>query len=454
MLGTPLAAGREYDWTDIHQKRQVVLISENFAREYWGSAAAAIGKRIRSNPNDAWSEVIGVVADIRHDGAERPAPSTVYWPLRSSRSATFMIRGPRAGTEGYAAEIRRAVSAVSGGLPITQMQTMQQVYDKSMSRTAFTLTLLGISGGMALLLAAIGIYAVIAYTVSQRTREIGIRLALGARQERLQLMFVRSGLLWGGIGAAAGLVAAAPLSQLMSALLFEVDADRSADLCGRGGRLARRRRRGQLPAGAPRHADPPGRGAPGRVAGTRARPNAIRCPRSCIDASFSSRCRSWRWRPATGVRPAGHAWLARLRRRPGADPLLAAAPRSTAPTCSSSRSPGPTTRARRAACRRNPIVVGGTLYATTPQHKVVALDAATGAVRWTFDSGLDGRGAEPRRHLLERRPGERASSPPPDQYVYALDAAHRAGRSRRSAATGGSTCARASAGRRSCSRCG
>jgi putative ABC transport system permease protein len=223
VLGTALAAGREYDWTDIHETRQVVLISENFAREYWGSASAAIGKRIRSNPNDPWSEVIGVVADIRHDGAERPAPSAVYWPLRSSRSATYMIRGARAGTESFAAEIRRAVSAVSASLPITQMQTMQEVYETSMSRTAFTLTLLALSGGMALLLAAIGIYAVIAYTVSQRTREIGIRMALGARQESLKLMFVRSGLLWAGIGTAAGVVAAVPLSHLMSALLFEVE---------------------------------------------------------------------------------------------------------------------------------------------------------------------------------------------------------------------------------------
>jgi predicted permease len=222
VLGTPLAAGREYAWTDIHQKRPVVLISENFAREYWGSAAAAIGKRIRSNPNDEWSEVIGVVTDVRHDGAERPAPSTVYWPQRNNRSTTFLLRGPRAGTDTYATEIRRAVAAVSGSLPVTGMQTMQEVYDKSMARTAFTLTLLALSGGMALLLAAIGIYAVIAYTVAQRTREIGIRMALGARQESLKLMFVRSGLLWAGIGAVAGLVAAAPLSQLMSALLFEV----------------------------------------------------------------------------------------------------------------------------------------------------------------------------------------------------------------------------------------
>jgi putative ABC transport system permease protein len=222
-LGTPLAAGREYEWADLHQKRQVVLISENFAREYWGTAAAALGKRIRENSTDPWSEVIGVVSDIRHDGVDRPSPSTVYWPLRSSRTATFMIRGPRAGTEGYAADIRRAVSTVSAGLPITQMQTLQQVYAKSMSRTAFTLTLLGLSGGMALLLAAIGIYAVIAYTLSQRTREIGIRLALGARQERLQLKFVGHGLLWSAIGVAAGLAAAVPLSHLISALLFGVE---------------------------------------------------------------------------------------------------------------------------------------------------------------------------------------------------------------------------------------
>jgi len=221
-LGTPLVAGREYDWTDIHEGRQVVLISENFAREYWGSAAAAIGKRLRSNPNDKWSEVIGVVGDVRYDGVDRPAPSTVYWQLRDARSAALVIRGPRAGTDSYAAEIRRAVASVGAGMPITQLQTMRVVYDKSMARTTFTLTLLALSGGMALLLAAVGIYAVISYTVAQRTREIGIRMALGAEQDRIKLMFVRNGLLWGGIGAAVGLVAAIPLSRFMSALLFEV----------------------------------------------------------------------------------------------------------------------------------------------------------------------------------------------------------------------------------------
>lgn len=221
-LGVPLVAGREYTWTDLHETRDVVLISENFAREYWGAAQAAVGKQIRSNPTDPWSEIIGVVGDIRHDGAERNAPTTVYWPLRSPYSLTFMVRTARAGSEGLVNEIRQTVSSVNSSIPITEMRTMKEVYDKSMSRTSFTLTLLGISGVMALLLAVVGIYAVISYTVAQRTREIGIRMALGAQSGSLKLMFVRNGLAWGALGAGLGLSAAAALSQLMSALLFGI----------------------------------------------------------------------------------------------------------------------------------------------------------------------------------------------------------------------------------------
>ena len=221
-LGTPLLTGREFTWTDILEKRRVAMIGENFAREYWGSPQAAVGKQIRSNTTDPWSEVIGVAGDVRHDGAEKKAPSTVYWPLRSSNSMSFLVRSPRAGSDSFTTEIRQAVWKVSGNLPITEMQTMKFIYDKSMSRTSFTLTLLAISGGMALLLAAVGIYAVISYGVAQRTREIGIRMAMGAQVGELKMMFVRHGLLWGGVGAATGLMAAAALSRLMSALLFEI----------------------------------------------------------------------------------------------------------------------------------------------------------------------------------------------------------------------------------------
>jgi ABC-type antimicrobial peptide transport system permease subunit len=114
------------------------------------------------------------------------------------------------------------VSSVNSSIPITAMRTMKEVYEKSMSRTSFTLTLLGISGVMALLLAVVGIYAVISYTVAQRTREIGIRMALGAQSGSVKLMFVRNGLVWGATGAGLGLVAAAALSQLMSTLLFGI----------------------------------------------------------------------------------------------------------------------------------------------------------------------------------------------------------------------------------------
>lgn len=221
-LGAPLVAGREYSWTDILNARQVVIVGANFAREYWGSAAAAVGKQIRSNTTDPWSEIIGVAPDIHHDGVEKKAPSSVYWPLRSHNSMTYLIRGPRAGSESLTAELRQAVWSVNGSLPVTEVQTMQKVYERSMARTAFTLSLLGLSGGMALLLAAVGIYAVISYTVAQRTREVGIRLALGAPQGAVKMMFVRNGLQWGAIGTAVGLAAAAALSRLMAALLFDV----------------------------------------------------------------------------------------------------------------------------------------------------------------------------------------------------------------------------------------
>ncbi|MFN7922597.1 MAG: ABC transporter permease [Bryobacteraceae bacterium] len=223
-LGATVVAGREYSWTDIHENRDVIIVSENFAREFWGSPQAAIGKQIRSLPMGAnpWKEIIGVAADIRHDGVEKKAPSVIYWPMRPSYSMAYLVRSPRAGAESFAAELRQAVWAGNGGAPISEMRTMKEIYDRSMARTAFTLTLLGASGIMALALALVGIYAVISYGVTQRRREIGIRLALGAPQSTVKALFVRRGLLWTGVGAAAGLVGAAVLSRLMTAILFEV----------------------------------------------------------------------------------------------------------------------------------------------------------------------------------------------------------------------------------------
>ncbi len=221
-LGTAIVAGREFAWEDLEQDRKVAVISENFAREYWNSAQAAVGKRIRDNPTAPWSDVIGVVADIRHDGVDKPAPATVYWPQRGRLSLTYLVRSSRLNSQAYTDELRAAVQGASASIPIANLRTMQAVYDKSMSRTAFTLTLLAVSGGMALLLAVVGVYAVISYTVAQRTREIGIRIALGAQQRGVQLLFVRQGLVLAGIGAGTGVVAAMALARLLSSLLFEI----------------------------------------------------------------------------------------------------------------------------------------------------------------------------------------------------------------------------------------
>jgi len=231
-LGTRLKAGRDVSWTDIYGDRKVVLVSENLARELWGSAAAAVGQRVRANDGDVWREVVGVVEDVRHLGAQEPAPAVVYWPIYcrltyrpimvATRAAAFTVRTDRAGTGALLAEIRQAVGSVNAAIAVANPETLRETVDRSMARTSFTLVMLVVAGAMALVLGLIGIYGVIAYAVSQRTREIGIRIALGARAGDIRQMFVRYGLGLCGLGIAIGAGAAAILTRAMSSLLFGV----------------------------------------------------------------------------------------------------------------------------------------------------------------------------------------------------------------------------------------
>jgi predicted permease len=232
--GTRLIAGRDFTWAEFFERRPVVLVSENLARELWGTPAAAIDKRIASGvPTAPWREVVGVVQDVYNDGVQERAPTTVYWPsfneslyrtgaLRSIRAVTFVVRSSRTGSEGFLKEIRQAVESANASLPLASVRTMQDVYSQSLARTSFTLVMLAIAGAMALLLGLVGIYGVIAYAVSQRRREIGIRLALGAQQQELRAMFVRQALLLSGAGIAIGLAASLGLTRLMKALLFGI----------------------------------------------------------------------------------------------------------------------------------------------------------------------------------------------------------------------------------------
>jgi predicted permease len=234
-LGTPLLAGRDFDWTEVREQRNVALVSASFARESWNSVEGAVGKRVDVGNDGSWQEVIGVVADVYHDGVDRPAPPTVYWPARDQQymtgmgtylpaSVTFALRSERTGTESMLADIRRAVTEVAPDLPIAAVGTLAQVYrdHPSMARSSFSLALLGIAGATALLLSIVGIYGVLAYAVTQRQREVGIRVALGAAPHAVKRMFVHRGMILAGIGIVFGAVVAAGLTRLMSSLLFGV----------------------------------------------------------------------------------------------------------------------------------------------------------------------------------------------------------------------------------------
>jgi len=140
------------------------------------------------------------------------------------RTETFVARSERAGTEGFLNEVRQAVWSVNSNLPLASVRTMQEVYDKSVSRTSFTLVMLGIAGAMALTLGIIGIYGVISYTVSQRKREIGIRLALGAQGGDVLQMVLKQGTKLALVGVVIGIGAAFGLTRLMANLLFGVTA--------------------------------------------------------------------------------------------------------------------------------------------------------------------------------------------------------------------------------------
>lgn len=229
-IGTPLVAGRDFTSTDVEDHRPVALISENLARELWREPHSAIGRRIRETAGSPWREVIGVVGDIYDNGVHQPAPTIVYWPSlmgqfygnRSNvqRSVTFAIRSDRTGMESLLAEVRNAIWAVNPNVPISRVSTLADLYNGSMAGTSFALVMLAIAGAMALLLGIVGIYGVIAYAVWQRTREIGIRTALGAPRRELEVMFVGHGVALALVGVICGLVGAALLTRLMAALLF------------------------------------------------------------------------------------------------------------------------------------------------------------------------------------------------------------------------------------------
>jgi predicted permease len=239
-MENPLVAGRALSWSDIHTKANVLMVTQNLALEYWDSPADALGKRVRLpaleglTEEQPWREIIGVVGDVRDDGVDQEATKTVYWPIlqqsfwdeevRAQRTVKYAIRSTRLGEAGFLDNVREAVWSVNPNLPLANVMTLQEIFDRSMARTSFALVMLGIAACAAMLLGAVGIYGVTSYVVSQRRREIGVRIALGAQQKDVSRMVLRQALLLAAAGVLVGLLAAYGLTRLMTALLFGVSA--------------------------------------------------------------------------------------------------------------------------------------------------------------------------------------------------------------------------------------
>ena len=234
-----LLMGRTVTWDDIHARAPVALLSETLAREVFGSPEEALGQYVAARPDPPqWKEIIGIVTDVREDGMDQPPPALVYWPhvtlgfwegnaadqVQVWRGAGFAIRSTRVNTPGFLEDVQDAIWEVSPNLPLMGVRPLTELMAASMARTSFTLILLGIAGGVALLLGLVGVYGVISYTVSQRGRELGMRMAIGAQPGQVQRMVLKQGFALAGVGVALGLGLALGLTRLMSALLFGVSA--------------------------------------------------------------------------------------------------------------------------------------------------------------------------------------------------------------------------------------
>jgi predicted permease len=225
VLQVPLLAGRNFAEADTDKSQQVVLIDRTLQRRYWPNEDP-LGKQVsfggRPGQNPTFT-VVGVVGDIKSDGFDAPTAPHIYLPVRQSPGYASVVFLRSAGNpEALGESIRHEVQSIDPNIPVFSVRTMDQVIARSMAERRFALQLLGIFAGVALLLAAIGIYGVMAYSFSQRTHEIGIRIALGAQRMDIFRMAVSEGMQLVAIGLVIGLLGAAALTRSVRSMLFDV----------------------------------------------------------------------------------------------------------------------------------------------------------------------------------------------------------------------------------------
>ena len=219
-----LLRGRSFTEDDEDGKPLVAVIDESTARKYWPSDDP-LGRRVRfgKDPTKPWATVVGVIKDIKHDGLDIDGVPHIYVPVYQdpNKQVSVALRTSLPATL-LEPQIRHEIQSMDAGLPVFNVSSMNDILDRSLASRRFSADLVGGFAGLAVLLASIGIYGLLAYIVGQRSREIGIRMALGARREDILRMFLRKGVTLAGVGIVAGLVISASTASLMASLLYGV----------------------------------------------------------------------------------------------------------------------------------------------------------------------------------------------------------------------------------------
>ncbi len=232
-LGVPVAAGRVLDQGDDDMRARRAVVNETFARQHWKSAGEALGKRIGIR-GGLW-EIVGVVGDVREGGLDQDPVATAFFPtvgpdatpatrdsLYATPGLTLLVRATEGGGSALAPAVIRAVHEIYPDLPVSRVRSMDDIAQSSMARASFAMVMLALAAGVALFLGAVGLYGVISYVVAERTREIGVRMALGAEQGAISWMVLRQGFGLAILGIGVGAVAARAVTGLLTSLLHGV----------------------------------------------------------------------------------------------------------------------------------------------------------------------------------------------------------------------------------------
>jgi putative ABC transport system permease protein len=225
-IGTPLLAGRAFTDADVERAPPVAIVDETVARRYW-PGESALGKRVRwgSDPSNPYMTVVGVVANVKNASLDEAPEFWVYQPHGQAYGRTMYVLVRAAGApDALAGALRREVAAIDPGVPVFQVRTMRERMDRSLGTRRLTNALLAGFALAAALLAAVGLYGVIALNVGARTAEFGVRMALGARPGDVRRLVVRQGMALALAGVALGTVAALAATRLLRGLLYGVGA--------------------------------------------------------------------------------------------------------------------------------------------------------------------------------------------------------------------------------------